>query len=112
MLLCTKSCSYAVVIRDLVNVPIIECCVDDLDVPREHLVKVATQTMGLGSLLKRSSEVVLRQLLDDGWHVVIEVTTEHYRSVRVLTNDILDDISYPLRSFLEVRLLSRFEVAV
>ena len=112
MLLSTKSCSYAVVIRDFVNVPIIECCVDDLDVPREHLVMVATQTMGLSSLLKCSSEVELRQLLDDKSHVVIEVTTEHDRSVGVLKNDSLDDISDPLRTFFKVWLFSRFEVAV
>ena len=66
MLQRTKSGPDASVIRHFVNIPIIEYGVDNLDVPCEHLVKISPLTMGLGPLRKRSSEVVLRQLLDDG----------------------------------------------
>ena len=66
MLQRTKSGPDASVIRHLVNVPIIEDGVDNLDVPCEHLVKMSPLTMRFGPLRKCSSEVVLRQLLDDG----------------------------------------------
>ena len=45
-------------------------------------------------------------------HVVIEITTHHQYSVGILPDDILDDISHPLRSLLQVRLLTWFKVAV
>ena len=66
MLQRTKSGPDASVIRHLVDIPITKDGVDNLDVPCEHLVKMSPLTMGLGPLRKCSSEVVLRQLLDDG----------------------------------------------
>ena len=112
MLQRTKSGPDASVIRHFVNIPIIEYGVDNLDVPCEHLVEVSPLTMGLGPLRKCSSEVVLRQLLDDGRHVVVKVTTEHDRSMGVLSDDIFNDISDPLRPLLEMLLFPWFEVAV
>ena len=112
MLQRTKSGPDASVIRHFVNIPIIEDGVDNLDVPCEHLVKMSPLTMGLGPLRKCSSEVVLRQLLDDGRHVVVKVTTEHDRSMGVLSDDISHDISNPLRPLFEVLLFPWFEVAV
>ena len=66
MLQRTKSGPDASVIRHLVDVPIAEDGVGYLYVPCEHLIEMSTLTMGLGPLRKCSSEVVLRQLLDDG----------------------------------------------
>ena len=112
MLQRTKSGPDASVIRHLVDVPIAEDGVGYLYVPREHLIEMSTLSMCLCPLLKCSSEVKLRQLLDDGRHVVVKVTTEHDRSIGVLSDDILDDISHSLRSLLEVLLFPWFEVAV
>ena len=44
--------------------------------------------------------------------VIIEVTTQNYSGIGVLTNDILDDISDSLCSFLLELFLPRFEVAI
>ena len=44
--------------------------------------------------------------------VIIKVTTHNDSSIGVLTNDILDDISDSLCSFLLELFLSRFEVAI
>ena len=112
MLQCTKSGSDASVIRHLVAIPIAEDGVGYLYVPCEHLIEMSTLSMCLCPLLNCSSEVKLRQLLDDGRHVVVKVTTEHDRSMGVLSDDIFHDISDPLRPLLEVLLFPWFEVAV
>jgi hypothetical protein len=44
--------------------------------------------------------------------VIVEVTTHNDSSIGVLTNDILDDISDSLCSFLLELFLSRLEVAI
>ena len=62
----TKSGPDASVVRHLVDIPITEDGVDNLDVPCEHLIEMSPLAVGLGPLRKCSSEIVLRQLLDDG----------------------------------------------
>ena len=44
--------------------------------------------------------------------MVVEVTTDNYRSVRVLPDDISDDFTHSLGSLLQVRLFSRLQVAI
>ena len=51
-------------------------------------------------------------MLDDVAHVVVEVTTDDNRSMRVLSNDVSDSFRDTLGSFLQVRLFSRLEIAV
>ena len=64
----------------------------EFHVPCEHLVEVATKAVSLSAGLYRGIELEGPQLLDDEVHVVVEVTTHDYRSMRVLSNDIFDDI--------------------
>ena len=104
----TKSGPDAPVVRHLIDIPITKDGVDYLDVPCEHLVEMSTLSMCLCPLLDCSSEVKLRQLLDDGRHVVVKVTTEHDRSMGVLSDDIFHDISDPLRSLFEMLLFPWF----
>ena len=59
--------------------------------------------------LGKTKEVQLTVHVSD---VVVEVTTHHNSRVDILLDDILDDISYPLRSLLLELLLTRFKVAV
>jgi hypothetical protein len=82
----------ATVIRDLVTVLRAHGDGPEFHVPSEHLVEVATKAVSLSTGLYRSIELERSQLLDDEVHVVVEVTTHDYRSIRVLPNDISDDI--------------------
>ena len=84
----------------------------DFHVPREHLVKVATLSMSFETRVDCRCEVERSQLLDDVGHVVVKVTTDNDRSVRVLPDNVSCDFDYPLGSFLQVRLFSRLEIAV
>jgi hypothetical protein len=52
------------------------------------------------------------QLLDEEVHLVVEVTTNNYRSVEILMDDISDDTSYSLRLIVKVLLLTWLKVAV
>ena len=51
-------------------------------------------------------------MLDDVSHVVVEVTTDHDRSMRVLPDDVPRDFRYPFGSLLQVLLFPWLEVAV
>jgi hypothetical protein len=56
------------------------------------LVEVATKAVSLSAGLYCSIKLEGPQLLDDEVHVVVEVTTHDYRSIRILPYDISDDI--------------------
>ena len=51
-------------------------------------------------------------MLDEEVHMVVEVTTNNYRSVEILMDDISDDTSYSLRLIVKVLLLTWLKVAV
>ncbi len=51
-------------------------------------------------------------MLDDIGHVVVEVTTNDYRSIGVLHDDVPNHFCHSHRSLLQVLLLSRLEIAV
>ena len=68
--------------------------------------------MSLSTRLHCSSETERPQLLDDVSHVVVKVTTEDYRSIRVLFDDVPHHFSHSYRSLLQVLLLTRLEIAV
>ena len=84
----------------------------DFHVPSKHLVEVATLSMGFETRVDRRCKVEGSQLLDDVTHVVVEVTTDNNRSMRVLPDNVSCDFGYPLGSFLQVRLFSRLEITV
>ena len=52
------------------------------------------------------------QLLDDVSHVVVEVTTYDYQSIKVLSDDVSGDLYHPFRSLLQVLYFSRLQIAV
>ncbi len=52
------------------------------------------------------------QLLSDVSHVVVEVTTNDYRSSGVLPDDVSGDLDHPFSSLFQVPLFSRLEIAV
>ena len=99
-------------IRDFVTVPITQDGFPDFYVPCEHLVEVTTLTMSLSAWVDRTGEVEMPQLLDDVSHVVIEITTYHYRSAGVLSDDVSDDLCHSCCPVLQVLLFSWLEIAV
>jgi hypothetical protein len=68
--------------------------------------------MGYGAWVESASEVEEVELGVQMVDVVVEVTTHHDCSIRILPQDILDDIHHSLRSLLLKHLFSWFEVAV
>ena len=84
----------------------------DFHVPHEHLVEVATLAMSFDTRVDRQCKVERGQLLNDVAHVVVEVTTDNDRSMRVLPDDIPRDFRYPFGPLLQVLLFPWLEVAV
>ena len=54
---------------------------------------------------------MLSKLVLHEWQVVVEVTADNDSRQLVLSDDIADDLRYPLRSLLLIGLLSSFEIA-
>ena len=86
--------------------------IGDLDSSSEDLVKMSPILMGYGTWVESASEVEEVELGVQMVDVVVEVTTHHDCNIRILPQDILDDIHHSLRSLLLVHLFSWFEVAV
>ena len=99
-------------VGDFITVTFAQDDLPDFHVPSEHLVEVATLSMGLSSLFHRSRELEGPQLLDNIRHVVIEVTTHDNRSAGVLSNDVPNDIHDPHCPFFEVLLVPWLQVTV
>ena len=78
----------------------------------EDLIQVFTKSMSDGALFDCTREVQEVQLSQHMWHVIVEITTYDQRSVRILSDDILDDISHSLCSLFQVWLLTWLQVAV
>ena len=99
-------------IGDFVTVPGTQVDIPECHVPCEHLVEMSTLSMSLSTRLHCSSETERPQLLDDVSHVVVEVTTNDYRSIGVLLDDVPYHFCHSYRSLLQVLLLSRLEITV
>ena len=99
-------------IGDFVAVPRTQVDFPECHVPCEHLVEMSTQSMGLSTWFHCSSETERPQLLDHVGHVVVKVTTDNYRSIGVLFDDVPHHFCHSHRSLLQVLLFTRLEVAV
>ena len=82
------------------------------DSSSEDLVNVSPILMGYGEWVESASEVEEVELWVHMVNVVVEVTAHHDYSIRILSQDILDDIHHSLHSLLLVHLFSWFEVTV
>jgi len=76
------------------------------------LVEVAALAMSLCAGIDCRGEAERSQLVDDVRHVVVEVTTDDDRSVRVLSDNVPDNISDSHGPLLQVLLFSRLEVTI
>ena len=99
-------------VRHLVAVPLTQDDLPNCHVANEHLVEVATLAMSLSTRADCRCKVKRSQLLDDVTHVVVEVTTDDYRSVGVLSDDVSDDFKDSHSSLLQVLLFSWMEIAI
>ena len=77
----------------------------------EYLVELIAQQVGRFAVYDGLFKVMLSKLVLHEWQVVVEVTTNNDSRQLVLSDDITDDIRYPLRSLLLIGLLSSFEIA-
>ena len=73
---------------------------------------MTSQLVSDTSLIKSMLKVMVVECPIHVVDVIIKVTTHNDSSIGVLTNDILDDISDSLCSFLLELFLPRFEVAI
>ena len=73
---------------------------------------MSTLFVGLSAGFECASEIQGPQFLYDVSHVVVEVTTNDYRSIGVLVDDVPHHFCHSYRSLLQVLLLTRLEIAV
>ena len=86
--------------------------VGNVNFSSEDLIQVTSQPVSGTSLIKSMLKVMVVECPIHVVDVIIKVTTHNDSSIGVLTNDILDDISHSLCSFLLELFLPRFEVAI
>ena len=99
------------VIGDLPVIVVAQDGIPDRSVEHEYLVELIAQQVGLFAVYDGLLKVMLSKLVLHEWQVVVEVTTDNDSRQLVLSDDITDDIRYPLRSLLLIGLLSSFEIA-
>ena len=100
------------VIRHSTIKAIIDQRIGDVDSSSEDLIQMSPIHMGYSMRVECTSEVEEVELGVQMVDVVVEVTTHHDCSIRILPQDILDDIHHSLRSLLLIHLFSWFEIAV
>ena len=91
---------------------VIHHSIGNVNFSSEDLIQVTSQSVSGTSLIKSMLKVMVIECPIHVVDVIIKVTTHNDSSIGVLTNDILDDISDSLRSFLLELFLSRLEVTI
>ena len=99
-------------IGDFVAVPRTQVDFPECHVPCEHLVEVSALAMSLSTRADCRCKVERSQLLDDVCHVVVKVTTDDYRSIGVLFDDVPRNFCHSHGPLLQVLLFSGLEIAV
>ena len=99
-------------VGDIIVVPITQVDFPECHVPNEHLVEMSPLAMSLRARVDCSSETQRSQLLGDVGHVVVEITTDDYRSVGILLDDVPRNFCHSHGPLPQVLLLSGLEIAV
>ena len=86
--------------------------ISDVNASGEDLVQMSSHLMGGCLSVICMSEVKEVQCTIHVMDVIVEITTHNDRSICILLNDILDDISHSLRSLCFERFIPWFEVAI
>jgi hypothetical protein len=100
------------VIRHPTIKAIIDQCVGNVDSSSEDLVQMSTQLVDDGVRVECTGEIEEVEFAIEVVDVVVKVTTYHNRSIRILPQDVFDDVCHPHCSFLLELLFPWFEVAV
>ena len=100
----------------MIRHPTVEAIIDqrigNVNSSSEDLVQVSTQPVGDSALVNSVLKLQEVQLSVDVVDVIVEITTHDDRSISVLLDDILDDISDSFCSLCFERFVPRFEVAI
>ena len=99
-------------IGDIIVVPITQVDFPKRHVPNEHLVEMSTLSVSLGTRIHCSSETERPQLLGDVSHVIVKITTDDYRSIGILFDDVPCNFCHSHGPLPQVLLLSGLEIAV
>ena len=99
-------------VGDIIVVPITQVDFPERHVPNEHLVEMSTLAMSLSARVKCSSETQGSQLLGDVSHVIVKITTDDYRSIGILFDDVPRNFSHSHGPLSQVLLFSGLEKAV
>ena len=91
---------------------VIHHSIGNVNFSSEDLIQVTSKLVSDTSLIKSMVKVMIVDCPIHVVDVIIEVTTHNDSSIGVLTNDILDNISDSLCSFLLELFLPRFEVPI
>jgi hypothetical protein len=96
----------------IIVVPITQVDFPECHLPSEHLVKMSALAMSLSTRVDCSSETQRSQLLGDVSHVVVEITTDDYRSVGILLDDVPRNFCHSHGPLPQALLFSGLEIAV
>ena len=99
-------------VGDIIVVPITQVDFPECHVPNEHLVEMSPLAMSLSARVDCGSETQGSQLLGDVGHVVVKVTTNDYRSIGVLFDDVPRNFCHSHGPLPQVLLFSGLEIAV
>ena len=91
---------------------IIDQCIGNVNPSSEDLVQVSTQPVGDSALVNSVLKLQDVQLSVDVVDVIVKVTTHDDGGIKILLDDILDDISDSFCSLYFERFVPRFEVAI
>ena len=96
----------------IIVVPITQVDFPECHVPNEHLVEMSPLAMSLSARVDCSSKTQRSQLLSDVSHVIVEITTDDYRSVGILLDDVPRNFCHSHGPLPQVLLFSGLEIAV
>ena len=99
------------VIGDLPVIVVAQDGILDVSVEHEYLVELIAHQVRRFAVVDGLFKFMLSKLVLHVWEVVVEVTNDDDSRQLVLSNNITDDLRYPLRSLLLIGLLSSFELA-
>lgn len=102
----------ALVVGDTVVEVFVDHSIVYCDISGEDLVQVVPKLVSSHLCADPRNKIHREKLLRDHFKVVVEISTDHYRRVDVLPEDVFDNLYYSECSVFSVESVSSFEVAI
>ena len=99
-------------VRDVIVVPITQVDFPECHVPNEYLVEMSPLAVSLSARVICGSKIQRSQLLGDVSHVIVKITTDDYRSIGILLDDVPRNFCHSHGPLPQVLLLSGLEIAI